>query len=308
MKRRIALMRPNKRIVRDGVTYDVDCRQLVDYSIYAGVWEKDTHDFIDRFVFEGAVVIEIGANIGAHTLLLAKKAGISGKVYAIETSDAIQVAREIARDNGLAERIEFLHDSSERITLPQPADVMVSDLRGVVPLYGRHVPAVIDARHRLLRPGGVLIPRRDEIFVAPVEAPDVYDEIVAPWRQDAHDLDMRSGHASVTQYVHRKRVDGDALLAAPASFADLDYRELESPDADNVMRFELERPGTLHGFAMWFDTAIADGITLSNAPGAARLIYGMNFLPLPEAVVVASNDRVRLDLAGRVICVDYAAR
>jgi hypothetical protein len=61
--------------------------------------------------------------------------------------------------NGYADRITFHQTLSSAITLPQPADVIVSDLRGVLPLMQHHIPAIVDARQRLLAPGGVLIPR-----------------------------------------------------------------------------------------------------------------------------------------------------
>jgi hypothetical protein len=38
----------------------------------------------DHFISEGQVVIDCGANIGAHTLFFARKVGLTGKVYAFE--------------------------------------------------------------------------------------------------------------------------------------------------------------------------------------------------------------------------------
>jgi type I protein arginine methyltransferase len=44
------------------------------------------------------------------------------KVFAIENGEIIELARQIAKDNCRAERIEFIRDPSTRIELPIRAD------------------------------------------------------------------------------------------------------------------------------------------------------------------------------------------
>lgn len=87
LKRRYHLLRPLKHACRDGIEYQLDCRQLIDYNIYLGFWEKDTHDFIENYIGDGFVTVEVGANIGAHTLLIAKNSGNQGLVHAIEPTE-----------------------------------------------------------------------------------------------------------------------------------------------------------------------------------------------------------------------------
>src|SRR5579864_6216059 len=87
---------------------------------------------LERAVRPGSVVLDIGTGTGVFALLACRFG--ARKVYAIEPNDAIHVARRLAADNGCADRIEFVQDLSTRITLPEKADVIVSDLRGVLPL------------------------------------------------------------------------------------------------------------------------------------------------------------------------------
>ena len=103
-----------------------------------------------------SVVLDIGAATGIHALLACKFG--ARQVYAVEPNDAIHLARQIAAVNGFAGRIEFIQDLSTRISLPELADIIVSDMRGVLPLFGQHIPAIVDARQRHLAPGGRLIP------------------------------------------------------------------------------------------------------------------------------------------------------
>ena len=136
-----------------------------------------------------SVVLDIGAAAGIHALLACKFG--ARKVYAIEPNEAIYLAQELAEANGYSDRIEFFQDLSTRVTLPERADVIVSDLRGVLPLFGEHIPAIVDARERHLAPGGSLIPKQDTLWVALVEARAVYKELIKPgtrhmawtWRQ-----------------------------------------------------------------------------------------------------------------------------
>jgi type I protein arginine methyltransferase len=115
-------------------------------------------------VTPGCVVLDVGTGTGALAIL-ACRAG-AGRVYAIEPSDAIHVARQIAADNDCADRIEFIQDFSTRVQLSERADVAMADLRGVLPHLGLHVPSIVDLRTRLLAPGGTLLPRRDTLWRA----------------------------------------------------------------------------------------------------------------------------------------------
>src|SRR5437016_11881319 len=111
-----------------------------------------------KSVRKGSVVAEIGTGPGIFAVLACQLGAT--RVYAIEPSEIIQVAREVAAANGCADKIEFFEELSDRVMLPGRADVILSDLRAVLPLFQRHIPAIIDARSRFLAPGGAMIPER----------------------------------------------------------------------------------------------------------------------------------------------------
>lgn len=261
---------------------------------------------LQRCVHSHATVLDLGAGTGIFALLACRFG--AAHVYAIEAGDVIQVAREIAVANGLGDRISFFHDPSSRVTLPERVDVIVSDLRGALPLYGDHIPSIIDARRRFLKPGGRLIPRCDEIWVAPVESNEIYGELVSPWEATEVDLDMSAARRLVTHLVHPRRVAADRLLADGQRWATIDYTSVDSADAGADVDFAIEREGILHGFILWFDSVLTEGVSLSNAPEETELIYGGVFLPLAEPVEMRSADRVSLGLNARVIGRDYMWR
>ena len=73
---------------RRGLRWELDLSEGIDFSVFlVGAFEHSTAKTLARLVRHGDVVLDIGANIGAHTLGIAKSVGSSGKVFAIEPSD-----------------------------------------------------------------------------------------------------------------------------------------------------------------------------------------------------------------------------
>ena len=73
---------------RGGLRWHLDLREGIDFSIYLlGGFERGTGAALRRLVQPGSVVFDIGANVGAHTLGMARSVGPAGCVVAVEPSD-----------------------------------------------------------------------------------------------------------------------------------------------------------------------------------------------------------------------------
>ena len=261
---------------------------------------------LEAAVRPGSVVLDIGCGTGLFALLACRLG--ARRVYAVEPGDAVQVARELARANGMDDRIVFFQDLSTRLDLPERADVVVADLRGALPFFGRVAESFADARRRLLAPGGVLIPRADTFRAAPVEAEEAYRRIVGPWEEGHFGLDAGAARRRVVNAWTRERFDADQLLAEPQVWTTLDYRTIEEPDARGTLSWTAARDGVAHGFALWFDAELGDGIGYSTAPGGPPTIYGTAFFPWPRPVALREGDRVRVALEARLVSGDYVWR
>lgn len=274
-------------------------------QMLADVPRMDAHiAALRRVVKPGSVVLDLGCGPGVFALLACQLG--ARRVFAIEPDNVIELAREAAKANGFADRIEFFQGFSTEITLPERADIIISDLRGVLPWYQQHIPSIVDARNRFLAPGGIIIPRRDILWAAVVDARERYQEIVGPWQSNG--LDLSSARRVITNTWRKTRLKTSELLVEPLCWATLDYREIQCPDVSAEIVWQASRPGTAHGVAIWFDSELVDEIGFSNHPGSPELIYGNGLFPFSQPVEVADGDRICLTLRADHINGDYLWR
>ena len=245
-------------------------------------------DALRRAVFPGCVVIDLGAGPGIFSLYACRWG--ARRVYAIEPDQSIQLARELPAANGFADQIVAIMKYSSKLTLPERADVIISDLRGVLPFFGKSIGSIIDARERLLSSGGILIPRRDALWAGIVSVPEVYRRKVEIWDQPGFDTSAARNIAANTVFkIYPKTGD---LLVAPVELGEIDYASVTTPRFAAHPSWRVERSGMAHGVCVWFATTLADGASFSNAPGLPETIYGAAFMPFTEPLGLESGDRV----------------
>ena len=280
------------------------------FSVYAYGWMIADRGRTDAYcralrecIKDGAVVIDIGTGLGIWALSACRLG--ARKVYAVESSNVIELAQQIAADNNCEDRIEFIHDLSTRLTLPERADVIVSDVHGVLPFFQQTLPSLIDARHRFLKPGGVMIPQVETLWGTIVENPEEYGGYFDAWKEDGHGFNLQAARRVATNGYGKAIFKPEQLLFEPALIATLDYSCLETPNLRGRLESTIGRAGTAHGLGVWFNSELAPGILMSNAPGGPTLIYGNAFFPLSEPVTVAEGDTVSCDLRADLVADDY---
>jgi protein arginine N-methyltransferase 1 len=258
---------------------------------------------IQRAVEAGSTVVEIGTGVG-YFAVAACRAG-ARRVYAIESNPAIELAAQVAIDNGCDDRVIFIRDDSRRVTLPEQGDVLLSDLRGVLPLFEAHIATIADARTRLMRPGATLVPRGDTLWVAPCTAPADWRRDHADMGDDPHGFSRRAVAARVRSDWYRCRLGSGELIGDGVQWAALDYATIESPHADGRAEWTFSRDGMADGLAVWFDGDFGFGVTLSNSPLAPRTLYGQAFFPFEQSLHVNAGDRLAVRLNANCINGDY---
>ncbi len=107
--RRLFGCSPEVVVTRRGLVWALNLKEGIDFSIYLlGGFEVKTLKRYAELVKEGDIVLDIGANVGAHTLPLAQLVGSKGKVFSFEPT-AYAFAKQQANillNPQLASRIE----------------------------------------------------------------------------------------------------------------------------------------------------------------------------------------------------------
>ena len=240
----------------------------------------------------GDVVVDLGTGTGLLAFF-ACRAG-ARHVYAIELSGLVEIARELAIANGFGDRITFLHQHSFEAELPEAADVLVADLVGGMGFEAGLFPTYADAR-RFLKPGARTVPKTLTLAAAPVEAPELFNEVQF-WSRGFAGLDSEPVLKWARNTGYPRLLEPSAALSSESISAVTDPL-----GGARLIRLQgsstIERDGILHGIGGWFDAELAPGVKLTNAPRAEVRLNRRNvFLPLDVAVPVSRGDRVETHL------------
>jgi protein arginine N-methyltransferase 1 len=249
---------------------------------------------IETSVSAGDVVLDLGTGLGTYAIFAARA---GARVYAVESDPVIEVARTLAAENGVADRVVFLRGRAEDLEPPERADVLVFEDFAPFLCQAATVRLLEAVRGRWLRDTARAIPRALTIQAAPVCCPANRDDL-APWNGDEpYGLSVDRAAMMAVNDLHHAVWGPDVLLARPmaaARFAVLEPRGLRF---SAELQWQSERPARLDGLGVWLDMELADGVDFSNAPNGRADGWAQVFLPLLEPVRLESGDRVGARLA-----------
>lgn len=256
----------------------------------------------------GDVVVDVGCGF-AVLGLMCLEAG-AARVYGIDRTDAIEIARETVARAGYADRYTCIREHSFRVELPEKADVVICDHVGYFGFDYGVIDTLGDARRRFLKPGGKVIPGRIDLKIAGVASESCMAKAKA-WGA----ANIPEAFHWLDEYTLNSR---HPVFLKPADVvtpqADLGTIDLAIDNADH-MGFSTElvaaQGGVLDGLGGWFDCEIATGVRMSNSPLIANPIYrDQVFLPFSRPLAVAAGDRiaVRLNLRHDVTAIAWTAR
>jgi protein arginine N-methyltransferase 1 len=265
----------------------------------------------------GRSVVEIGCGTGILSIFAAR-AG-ARRVVAIEESEIAAVAERMFRLNGCDGIVELRRTNSRDVELDEPADLLIHEILGVDPFHENLIPAVLDARERLLRPGGRLLPSRVQVLCLGVEAEPrphrdkAYFLAEAAEVQRLYGVDLTPVLDLLAQIDPRQLIppygNDDAMLFTPKVLSeecllvdlDLHTGDLHRAGEPAEINLRIRNPGTLGALAIYFRAHLDEETQLTNSPFAPPTSWGSPVRPLSSRVQVAAGDEVslRVQLRGR---------
>jgi protein arginine N-methyltransferase 1 len=258
----------------------------------------------------GCSVVEIGCGSGILSIFAAR-AG-ARRVVAIEESEIASLAERMFRANGCNGVVELRRANSRDVELDEPADLLIHEILGSDPFVENLLPSVLDARERLLRPGGRLLPCRVQVLCLGIEIETKSHRDQAYFLAEAAEAQRLYG-VDMTPLLELLAAVDPRLLAPPFEDADsktfkpkvlseecllvdLDLRTdgLDRAGKPSEARLRIQSPGILGSLAVYFRAHLDEDIQLANAPFAPLTSWGRRVRPLSGRLAVAPGDEVRL--------------
>lgn len=244
----------------------------------------------------GDVVLDVGSGSGLLAMLAAR-AG-ARRVYAVEQSPIVEMARELIAVNSLAETITLLPGRSFDVELPERADVIVSETLGAWGADEGIAAIMADATARLAVPGARLVPDGLTMYLAPIDT-DV--PIATAPHLTRLSLDLSPFFQRLAAAGHDDGEGGQAAVAPSRLLAPARPVLTLALGRDNplqhkaALEFALPAGRAAGALAGWFSVTASVVPPLSTAPAAPRTMWAQLLMPLPAPI--SGTLRVALDLA-----------
>ena len=233
---------------------------------------------ISEVVRPGDVVVDVGTGTGILALAAAR-AG-ARHVYAVEASGIGKLARAMFEVNGFADRITLVEGWSTRVSLPERADVLVSEMIGNEPLAEDVLEITADARARLLKPNPRLVPGEVKIWGLPVEVPQAKmarhaftDPSLREWGDwygfDFRPLGEAAGNTHQLFMINPHKARDWKTLGDPVWLAEVDFRTARDVVVDTRTVSTANASGRMNGLLGYFELKLGPTTTFSTHPALA---------------------------------------
>jgi tetratricopeptide (TPR) repeat protein len=264
------------------------------------------HDGLRAVVAPEKLVLEIGTGSGLLAMMAARLG--AQRVYTCETVGLIaETAAKIVRRNHLEDRVTVLAKSSHAVQpgrdLPGPADILVHEIFSSE-LLGEHVlPAIEDAKRRLLKPGAQVLPAAASIMIALVGGDELAKNLYV---DESFGFDLRDFNAIHPKRRPLQREDlALDLLSEDAEAFRFDFaRDDVFPPERKRIALTARAEGLCYGVVQWIRLDLSPGVRFENHPSQRRAIsnwqhtiYGfaepIRLAPGMVVPIAAMHDRSR---------------
>lgn len=206
----------------------------------------------NKHLFKDKVVLDVGCGTGVLSMFAAK-AG-ARKVYGIECSSIIDMAREIVQTNGFSDKIELIQGKVEEIDLPvEKVDIIISEWMGYFLLYESMLDTVLFARDKWLVEGGLIFPDKAQMHICAIEDAEYMDEKIHFW-DNVYGFDMTCIKKIAFTEPLVDTVEADQMATDSHTFFEIDIMTVTKEELDFSLPFRIiaQRNDFVHAFVAYF--------------------------------------------------------
>jgi protein arginine N-methyltransferase 1 len=184
----------------------------------------------------------------------------------------LEHARTLAAANRL-ERVEFVATHSSKFKVAEPVDVILHEQMGDCLFDEAMVANVSDLRDRVLKPGGLILPSRFELYCEPIKVRDGR-HVPFIWELNVHGYDysvLERDRPQNPNYYHLSSCDlalVEHFLGEPAPVLTIDLHTVQEAGLPHEITFTrtVVHAGRLDGYAVYFRALVDDDLSLGSGP------------------------------------------
>lgn len=248
----------------------------------------------NKHLFENKVVLDVGCGTGILSLFSAK-AGAK-KVYAVDYSNIVDMAKQIVALNGYEDVITVIRGKVEEIDLPEKVDIIVSEWMGYCLIFESMMNSVLIARDRFLKEDGILVPDKAVLKIAAIEDAEYKDEKIHYWGSVyGFDFSPIKEHVFVEPLIDCAAAE--ALVTNPDTLQTWDLKEDSVEGCGSfVSNFEITaaRDDVIHALIVHFDIGFTQGHSLwfSTSCDSTRTHWQQTVFYLEKDVQIYEGEKV----------------
>ncbi|TSC97670.1 MAG: protein arginine N-methyltransferase 1 [Candidatus Peregrinibacteria bacterium Greene1014_49] len=255
-------------------------------------------DALKKLIIPGkTTVADIGAGTG-YLSFLARKLGAK-ECHLYEVSELSDISRALAKETSIT-GCHFIHKHSTEVKNPPKVDLVISETFGNFALEESIIGNLNDAK-RFLKPGGNIMPMNLKQFIAPVIT-DRIQKSIDTWSGIEGNFQWNAARevAMNNMYVKDIRPE-DFLKDGTKEWDHIDFtkhnKEIRHASLQwNADQIANHQSPIVNGFALWWSSDLAAGITLSTSPFEKPTHWQQIYLPLLETVSLKANETLELTL------------
>ncbi len=251
------------------------------------------HKALRLSVKAGDQVLDFGCGTGILSIF-ASRFG-ARQVHAVDRSIFVQVARDIAKHNGV-DNISFYYNDHASLKLDTKVDMIVSEWMGHFLFYETMLGPLLEVRDKFLRDGGVMIPGEVTLHCGLICDKSIYEDL-SFLRTRPYDVGFFPVADVPLCQTDLNTLLPNQILKSTVNLGTLDLTTITSPPKVLTGVVKPNKKAKVYGLCGWFSTDLIDGVRFGTGPGDLPTHWDQIIFPLTEPFKVSPAREVTVKIA-----------